>query len=261
MRCEVPFAELDPTPRNARSHYQRVIELARSIGKNGLLQNLVVTKKPDGRFEVNAGERRRRAIAVLLLSAEEQITQYGEIIGHWSGPVPVFVIPETSDEINLIENIIRENLHPWEIGRRLAEWNDAGFDQLWISQRIDKGRGWVQTHLMLGRQLSPKVIEAIERMGGDVLSQSQMLDICRLYDSIELEPLHEKQIERFEHLLGKPRLRRKPEEPKNMRQRVYERAKALKRVKVPGHARPYVQAVLRFLFDEKKSVRPDFSWD
>jgi len=261
-RISVPSERLVPTQRNARAHYQRILELARSIARYGLLQNLVVEELPDGSgYEVKAGERRRRAIEILCLSPELQTEKYGELIGDWQGDVPVFVIPSDGEAINLIENILRENLHPWEIGRRLAEWNDAGYDQRWISAQLNKSHGWVYQHLVMGRQLSPKVTEAVERMGSsDAVSQRQLLQIAIHYDTINLEPLHDKQVEAFETLLGAPRKKPERREPKAS-VRMYERAKKLRKLKVPGHAKPYVRALLEYLFSDKQVVRPNFTWD
>ncbi|WP_394763792.1 ParB/Srx family N-terminal domain-containing protein [Phenylobacterium sp.] len=62
----IAWNTLVPSPRNVRKVKADVAGLAASIAADGLLQNLVVAPREDGKFEVLAGERRRRAIGQLL---------------------------------------------------------------------------------------------------------------------------------------------------------------------------------------------------
>ena len=272
-RVELPYESLVPTAAQARRQYVHLDELAMSIADHGLLQNLVAREKHDGTIEIIAGERRRRAIGLLLLPLPEQLRQFGKPLGNWhgggaeksgctEGGVPVFVLPKTADEAatHLIENVQREDLWPWEYGRELVSWHEAGYTQEWIAERVSKPRQVVSMLIMIGRQLSPKVSEAIERTGDKTLiGRKHLLRITRLYDPIMQEPLHLKQVEEFEKILGKTRQYVAPEESKSERIRVHERAKRLGRMKVPGHAKPYVRAVYEFLFSEGRTT-PNFNW-
>ena len=276
MRIEVPYERLVPTEQQARKHYLHLDELAVSIGKYGLLQNLVGREKSDGLIEVIAGERRRRAIGLLRLPLPEQLKLYGNVLGNWegggaeksgctSGGVPVFVIPKTADAAaaHMIENVHREDLWPWEKGRELASWSDAGYTQEYIAERIGKPRLEVSTLIIFGTRLSPKVTEAIEKTGErSLIGKEQLKKISRLYDPIMQEPLHEKQVEAFENFLGTVRRTYKsPSDSKSERHRVHERARRLGKIKVPGHAKPYVRAIYEFLFSEEAYVKqPNFNW-
>jgi ParB family chromosome partitioning protein len=65
----IPLDKLMPSPRNVRrtTDEQADLQLKADIEARGLLQNLVVApaKKPKGRFTVEAGGRRFRALASL----------------------------------------------------------------------------------------------------------------------------------------------------------------------------------------------------
>jgi len=273
MRTEVPFSRLVPTEAQARRHYTLVDELAESIDRNGLLQNIVGKIKPDGQIEVIAGERRRRAIALLMLPLDQQIKEYGRPLGNWvgggceksgctNGGVPVFLLPATADEAaHLIENIQRQDLWPWEYGRFLASWHDAGYTQEWIAERVGKQQTEVSKAIRIGTQLSSKVTDAIERTGDKhLIGKKQLLHIARLYDDVMREPLHNRQVEELERILGTVRVYQKPEESKSERLRVHERAKRLGRMKLPGHAKPYVRAIYEYLFNEGHVTKPNFDW-
>lgn len=273
MRAEIPYDRLVPTEKQARQSYVHLDEIAVSIADHGLLQNLVVREKPDGTFEVVAGERRRRAIGLLYLPVEKQIAEYGKVLGSWEGMgavksgcttngVPCFVLPASASElVHAVENIQRENLWPWEFGRYLGSLNDVGYDQKWLADRISKSQTFVSTHIRFGRCLSRQVTDAIEKTGDKhLLTEQGLLRLCRLYDPVMLEPLHEKQIEEFERLLGKTRAAPTHDESRSERHRVHDRAKRLARMGVPGHAKPYVRAIYEYLFTEEKVGKPNFKW-
>ena len=63
----IPLNKLVPSPRNVRRHADATAdaELKASIAACGLLQNLIVRPAAKGKFEVEAGERRRRAMLEL----------------------------------------------------------------------------------------------------------------------------------------------------------------------------------------------------
>ena len=63
MPAELDITAIVPNPRQARREFDKAAleELASSIRQYGLIQPLVVQKKPDGTYELVAGERRLRA--------------------------------------------------------------------------------------------------------------------------------------------------------------------------------------------------------
>ena len=91
-------------------------ELARSIEENGILNPIIVRKKDDGRYEIIAGHRRKRAclllglneIPVIIreLNREEAVIEMVDsnfqrenilpILTNWSGREIVFNMPRTA---------------------------------------------------------------------------------------------------------------------------------------------------------------------
>lgn len=105
MTQTIPLNKLDPSPRNVRKTNadEDIAGLAESIRSKGLLQNLVVSPAAKGRFEVDAGGRRLRALK--LLASE------GHLAKNW--PVPVVEIaPDAAVEASLAENLQKIAMNP-----------------------------------------------------------------------------------------------------------------------------------------------------
>ncbi|HBO1490236.1 MULTISPECIES: ParB/RepB/Spo0J family partition protein [Gammaproteobacteria] len=103
----VPLSRLvsRPTGRNVRKTPRMSIpELAASIQRVGLLQNLIVTATTDGeRYEVVAGGRRLAALK--LLAKKRRISK------EWDVPC-LLVADGTARTASLTENVQREAMHP-----------------------------------------------------------------------------------------------------------------------------------------------------
>lgn len=101
----IPLSQLRPSNRNVRQSGSTAIpELAASIARLGLLQNLTVIASPDGlSFEVVAG--RRRLAALKLLVKRHKLDKHH--------PVPCLLVPDTSARtVSLTENVQREPMSP-----------------------------------------------------------------------------------------------------------------------------------------------------
>ena len=103
----VPLSQLLPrrSKRNARKMPRLSIpELAASIARIGLLQNLIVILCADGEtYEVVAGDRRLTALK--LLAKKNRIPADYE--------VPCLLVPDASARtVSLAENLMREQMHP-----------------------------------------------------------------------------------------------------------------------------------------------------
>jgi len=101
----IPLSRLRPSSRNVRQSGNTAIpELAASIARLGLLQNLTVIDSPDGlSFEVVAG--RRRLAALKLLVKRHKLDK--------DHPVPCLLVPNTSARtVSLTENVQREPMSP-----------------------------------------------------------------------------------------------------------------------------------------------------
>lgn len=101
----IPLSRLRPSSRNVRQSGGTAIpELAASIARVGLLQNLTVITSPDEQwFEVVAG--RRRLAALKLLVKRHKLAK--------DHPVPCLLVPDTSARtVSLSENVQREAMTP-----------------------------------------------------------------------------------------------------------------------------------------------------
>ncbi len=101
----IALSRLRPSNRNARKSGGTAIpELAASIVRVGLLQNLTVIASPDGEhFEVVAGKRRLSALK--LLAKRRKLGK--------DHPVPCLLVPDASARtVSLTENVHRESMSP-----------------------------------------------------------------------------------------------------------------------------------------------------
>jgi ParB family chromosome partitioning protein len=101
----IALSKLRPSNRNVRKSGGTAIpELAASIVRVGLLQNLTVIVSPDGEhFEVVAGKRRLAALK--LLAKRRKLDK--------NHPVPCLLVPDASARtVSLTENVHRETMSP-----------------------------------------------------------------------------------------------------------------------------------------------------
>ena len=148
-RTTVKLAKLVAGP-NPRSDINRVPidDLLASIPLRGLLMPLIVSPTEKGRFAVRSGGRRLRALQKLY---KDQAKTYD---------VPVIVITdeEAPDEIALIDNTQRVNLHPVDEYRQYSDLVDKGLSQPEIAQRFGVTEKWVGQRLQLSR-IAPELLK------------------------------------------------------------------------------------------------------
>ena len=136
----VKLEEIEPNPDQPRSEMDKEALglLAESISAQGILQPLLVTKKPEGGYYLIAGERRWQAAKLAGLEL-----------------VPVLVREVTSDDrlvLALIENVQRQDLNVLEEAsayRRLME--EYQFTQEKVAAAVGRDRATVANLLRLLR--------------------------------------------------------------------------------------------------------------
>ena len=108
---EIPIDQVHPNPHNRGDRWvgdDEDLAFLETIRAKGVMEPLVVTPRPDGSYEIVAGERRWRASKELGLPR-----------------VPVVIRPDakagTPSEEMLIENHARKNLSAWETLTALIE--------------------------------------------------------------------------------------------------------------------------------------------
>ena len=166
----VPLSQLQPrrSKRNARTTPRLSIpELAASIARVGLLQNLIVIAAAAGeRYEVVAGDR--RLTAMKLLAKKKRISADYE--------VPCLLVPDASARtVSLAENLLREQMHPADQFEAFAALVKEGRPIEDIAADFGVSPLVVQRRLKLAN-VSPRLL-ADYRAGGVTLEQLMALTI------------------------------------------------------------------------------------
>ena len=132
---EIPLEKIQPNRQQPRQHFDQesIAELASSITAHGLLQPIVVSRTPDGGYELIAGHRRVLA---------------SRVAGKTS--IPAVVREDIGDrlELALVENLQRADLNAIETARAyklLMETYDLTQEQL--AERLGKSRSAVANTL------------------------------------------------------------------------------------------------------------------
>ena len=147
---EVPVESISPNPNQPRRRFdeEALSALAESLGERGVLQPVLVRPKPDGTYELIAGERRWRASRIAGLKT-----------------IPALVRPHddaASLELALIENMAREDLNPVEEARACAALvEELGLTREQVGRRVGRGRVAV-SNLMRLLDLPDEALELLE---------------------------------------------------------------------------------------------------
>lgn len=161
---EITMLELDlidQNPGQPRKRFTGIEELSVSIRDHGLQQPIVVRPK-DGRYEIVAGERRFMACRLLgRKTVETIIRELGDAEAY---------------ELTIIENAQRKDLSPMEEAEAFKRLQEAGYTQQRIADMVGKTQSYVAHKLRL---LSlPDFLTVYLRLG--VLTENHVRQIARL---------------------------------------------------------------------------------
>lgn len=241
MRYElVPLSRIAPDPKNVR---QRITEdsitrMADSIAEYGLLENLVVRENPsaDGVLIVG-GERRYRGF--LHLVKQGKVSPEEEIM--------CVVVDGAGTFENLVENLGREEVDPWDLGFRFIELMEAGYPQAEIGARIGgKSQGYVSRLAHIARGIHPANIAKLRKMTAK-LTTNDLVQVASL-TLPDKSPDEKAQLKLIEEKAG-TRIHRKKRKAvprdsnKTMRRLTHLRFE----MQVPAHAKPYVDCIVNYL--------------
>lgn len=135
---EAAIGSIVPNPHQPRLRFEpgKLNELAESIKEHGILQPLVVTPLPQGKYELIAGERRLQAAKQAGLTT-----------------VPVLIRDAGEQqklELAIIENVQRHDLDPIEEAKAYARLMDEfGLTQEETAQKMGKSRSTVANMIRL----------------------------------------------------------------------------------------------------------------
>jgi ParB family chromosome partitioning protein len=136
-----PIDKIVPQRGQPRRHFdsEKLDELAQSLREHGLLEPLVVRRRPGGQdFELIAGERRWRA------AQRADLKQVLVVVRDVSA--------REAFELALIENVQREDLDPIEFAEAMDRLiKEHGYTQETLAQRVGKDRSTIANALRLLR--------------------------------------------------------------------------------------------------------------
>ena len=170
MIRSIPLNKLVQSPRNVRRHGDPAAdtELKASIAAHGLLQNLIVRPAAKGRYEVEAGERRRSAMLALV---EDNVLPK-------THEVSCLVLDEDAGavETSLAENFHRLAMNPADEARAFSDLVTAGAQIGDVARRFGLTARFVEGRLRLA-DLAPVVLDALA--SGEIT-----LDMAKAYGAI-----------------------------------------------------------------------------
>jgi ParB family transcriptional regulator, chromosome partitioning protein len=147
---EIPIELIGPNPRQPRRSFDedKLAELAESIRARGVLQPIVASPLPGGRYELVAGERRLRAARMAELES-----------------VPA-VVRDADDwerlDLALAENMARQDLNAIEAARACAMLvDDLGLTKEEVGRRVGRSRVAISNLVRL-LELPEETLELIE---------------------------------------------------------------------------------------------------
>jgi ParB family transcriptional regulator, chromosome partitioning protein len=184
---QVPLKKIKPNHLNPRLEFRKdgLDELSASLGRVGILEPILL-RRVNGAFEVVVGERRYRA------AQQAGLDEVPAIVGDYTD--------EQVIEMNLIENVQRDDLNDVEKGRSCIQLLETAEEQYPNSTALAKKLGvspktvnlWIQT----ARDLSP----ALQRMVASTPERGDRLPRGRITSAVAVKiarqvPERERQVE------------------------------------------------------------------
>ena len=149
-RIMVPLRLLTPSKDNVRRFASEagIEELCANIAAMGLLQNLTGRRLAKGKFEIEAGARRLRALRELAKRGAVIEPERVKVTLDYLVPLLVKGADHNATELSLSENIVRENMldHPPTncllagLSWRALQTSGQAFPQLLRGQRLRRRR-------------------------------------------------------------------------------------------------------------------------
>lgn len=200
---ELPLESIDKSPLNYRQYYSQseLKELAQDIALHGIISPFTVRPVSTGRYEVVVGERRWRAANIAKLkTVSVKIGEYTD---------------EEVIELQLSENMQRENPHPMDEALAIGRMQDSHKTIEEIAIRLGKSKSFIYTRCKLVNLIEPiremfyadkiSIKEAIEIAG--IAKDSQQIfyeDWCEDWKGEDFFFFHdlEEMLSRFKYNLN-----------------------------------------------------------
>ncbi|CDS93666.1 putative ParB-like partition protein [Sphingobacterium sp. PM2-P1-29] len=134
---QIPISKISLNPKNYRKFYteKSLQDFAQQLKRHGILSSLIVRPVEKDKYELVVGERRLRAARIASLAE-----------------VPVKIVELTDEqvlEIQLDENLSRENPHPLDEALAIRMMQDFGYNIEEISLCLGKSKGLIYNRIKL----------------------------------------------------------------------------------------------------------------
>lgn len=174
--AELPIENVIPVSSfNCRGQIQPVdvMDLVNDIQHNGLLQPVVVSPIPGGKYKLVAGYRRYMALSILQRKTI---------------PCVITTLRATVDQLifNLSENLQRKDLTITQEANALRAIMEQGLSEEKTAARIGRSRGWVQIRFML-LKLPEIVIKEVE---SGMVTTNRIRELYSIYCTCGEEELY-----------------------------------------------------------------------
>jgi ParB/RepB/Spo0J family partition protein len=248
----IALDRLRPKPGQVRQTFYNINELAESIERHGLMQNLVVRPLAEpGYYEIIAGERRYRALKLL---------ESRGALKNRSVPCLVREGDRLDQDVfaNIAENVMRDDVPIWELGRVYLMLSDSDLTQAEIAARIGKSQGHVSTAIMIAKNLAPAVIQRLAQAPPGSFPVQRLIRLAKLVDR-DGEPDEGLQLRMYKQMLESPGRRGPgPTRVRVQKQTVWDRFQRLKQGKagrsIDPLYQPFLDAVIKYLSGETKGL-------
>jgi len=165
------LTDIDLSPLNYRKYFdpQAMEDFARELAQHGVISPVTVRPSAKGRYELVAGERRWRAASLAGLAV-----------------LPAMVRQLTDEqvrEIQLAENLQREDPHPFHEAQAIASLQAAGKNVDEIAARLGKSKKFVYSRI----KLSGLIVVIQDIFLADKLTIQQAFEIAALSEASQYE--------------------------------------------------------------------------
>ena len=158
----IPVDKVDPNPNQPRLAMDKagLDDLTASVREHGVLQPILVRPRPNGHYQLIAGERRWRAAQGAGLESIPALIEE--------------IDDETALEIAVIENLQREDLSPIDEAVIYDKMiREHGYSIRKLAQKLGKDKGYLENRLRLAD--APPEIRELVSVRKDTLSHAYEL--------------------------------------------------------------------------------------
>jgi len=167
---EIPIKQIVTKGLNPRGIFDsnHITELAASIKRDGQWDPVIVNQRPDGKYDLIAGECRLRAIKRIGCPKVK-----GRIL---------HIKKDEAYLLALKTNLVRRNLNPIEESNGINKLIGSGWDRKKIARELGKSQAWISLRLKMTRDAGEGLQNAVVQ---EKISLTHAMKIAELPKSLQ----------------------------------------------------------------------------